>query len=104
VLALGIPVAAQGAAYPDTTERIIELGRRACEELGADALVLACGGMSGVTERVAQAVGVPATNGVAVGALTAHALWRAGLRTSAGGAYAPPEPIPYDGMPSFTRS
>jgi len=98
VLPLEIPVARQGAGFPATTERIIELGRQAVADLGAGALVLACGGMSEVTDAVQSAVGVPATNGVAIGALTAYGLWRAGLRTSTRGAYAPPEPIPYDGM------
>jgi allantoin racemase len=100
VLALEIPVAQQGAEFPATTAAIVELGKRAEAELGADALVLACGGMSGITVEVADAIGMPVTNGVAFGALTAHALWRAGLRTSKRGSYAPPEAIPYDGMPA----
>lgn len=100
VLALEIPVAQQGAGYPATTDAIVALGSRAVDELGAGALVLACGGMAEVTDAVTAATGVPATNGVAIGALTAWALWRAGLRTSKRGAYAPPEAIPYDGMPA----
>jgi allantoin racemase len=98
ILALEIPVSEQGAHYPATTERILELGAHAVGELGAGALVLACGGMADVTDAVTEATGVPATNGVAIGALTAYALWRAGLRTSKRGAYAAPEPIPYTGM------
>jgi len=101
VLALEIPVAEQGAEFPQTTEAIVALGREAVAELGAGALVLACGGMAEVTDAVRAATGVPATNGVAIGALTCYALWRAGLRTSKRGAYAAPEAIPYDGMPSF---
>jgi allantoin racemase len=100
VLALDIPVARQGAEFPGTTDAIVALGSRAVDELGAGALVLACGGMAEVTDAVTAATGVPATNGVAIGALTAWGLWRAGLRTSKRGAYAPPEPIPYDGMPA----
>jgi allantoin racemase len=100
VLALEIPVAEQGSEFPRTTERIVELGRVAMTELGAGSLVLACGGMADVATVVGDAVGIPATNGVAIGALTAHGLWRSGLRTSKHGAYAPPEPIPYDGMPA----
>jgi allantoin racemase len=100
VLALEIPVAQQGSEFPETTERIVEVGRAAVAELGAGALVLACGGMADVATLVGDAVGVPATNGVAIGALTAYGLWRSGLRTSKRGAYAPPEAIPYDGMPA----
>jgi allantoin racemase len=100
VLALEIPVAQQGAEFPATTEAILELGARAMSELGAEALVLACGGMADIGDVVAQELGIPATNGVVIGALTAYALWRAGLRTSTRGAYAAPEAIPYDGMPA----
>ena len=100
ILPTEIPVAEQGAGFPATTDRIIELGMHAVTELGADALVLACGGTADVVDTVSRAVGVPATNGVAIGALMAYGLWRAGLATSKRGAYAPPEPIPYDGMPA----
>ncbi len=100
VLALEIPVAEQGAEFPATTQAIVELGRQAIAQFGAGALVLACGGMSEVTDAVTEATGVPATNGVVIGALTSYALWRAGMHTSKQGAYAPPEEIPYDGMPA----
>jgi allantoin racemase len=101
VLPLEIPVAAQGAGYPDTTEAIVAVGRRAVDELGAEALVLACGGMADVARAVERGVGVPVCDGVAVGVLLAHALWRAGLATSKRGALAWPEPIPYRGMPAL---
>lgn len=90
VLALGIPVAEQGAEFAVTNEAIVAAGRRAVDELGAEALVLACGGMAQVEAVVRERVGVPATNGVAFGALLAFALWRAGLRTSQIGSLAPP--------------
>jgi allantoin racemase len=91
VLALGIPVSEQGEEFGDTTEAIVSVGRRAVDELGAEALVLACGGMAQVEAVVRDRVGVPATNGVGFGALLAHALWRADLRTSKVGSMAPPE-------------
>jgi allantoin racemase len=99
VLALEIPVAEQGAEFPATTEAILSLGARAVDELGAEAIVLACGGMSDIERVVSDELGVPATNGVVVGALMAHALWRAGLRTSKRGSFALPEAIPYRDMP-----
>jgi allantoin racemase len=89
VLSLGIPVAEQGAEFGDTTEAIVATGQRAVAELGAEALVLACGGMAQAEAIVRERAGVPATNGVAFGALLAHALWRAGLRTSQAGSLAP---------------
>lgn len=93
VLATGIGVGRQGPSHPQTTDAISALGRRAVGDLGAEALVLACGATTGVEAAVSEATGVPVTNGVTVGALTAFALWRSGLRTSGVGAYAPPEPI-----------
>jgi allantoin racemase len=102
VLSLGIPVAEQGAEFGDTNEAIVAAGQRAVDELGAEALVLACGGMAQAEAIVRERVGVPASNGVAFGALLAHALWRAGLRTSTVGSMAlppsvtaaPPAPLP----------
>jgi allantoin racemase len=101
VLALGIPVAEQGAEFPATTDAIIGLSEHAVNDLGAEAIVLGCGGMADVERTVATAVGVPVTNGVVVGALMTHALWAAGLRTSKQGAYSAPEAIPYQGMPGI---
>jgi allantoin racemase len=98
ILPLNIPVAEQGAGHPDTTEAIVETGGRLASEHGADALILACGGMADVARAVEERVGVPVCDGVAFGAGIAHALWSCGLRTSKAGAYAPPEPIPYLGM------
>jgi allantoin racemase len=100
VLPLGIPVAEQGSAFPDTTEAIVALGEHAVTDLRAEAIVLACGGMSDVETAVASALGVPATNGVVVGALMVYSFWRAGLWTSKRGAYSLPEAIPYQGMPA----
>lgn len=100
VLALGIPVAEQGSEFPATTDAIVGLAEHAVNDLGAEAIVLGCGGMSDIETTVANAIGVPVTNGVVVGALMAHALWAAGLWTSKRGSYSPPEPIPYQGMPA----
>ena len=98
VLPLDIPVARQGGEFPESQEAIIATGTEAVRTLGAEALVLACGAMTSTEALVREQVGVPAMSGVAVGALFAHALWRAGLRTSKVGSFAPPEPIAYAGM------
>jgi allantoin racemase len=74
----------------DSTDAIVAAGRRAVDELGAEALALACGGMTELETAVRERVGVPATNGVAFGALLAHALWHSGLRTSTVGSLALP--------------
>lgn len=98
---LGIPVADQGGHNPDTTAAIVEVGRRVVSERGAEALVLACGGMADVAETVRREVGVPVCDGVAFGAMIAFSLWRCGLSTSKAGAYGWPESISYAGMPGF---
>ena len=100
VVPLSLPVSEQGAANPESTAAIIQAGRRAIDEYGAEALVLACGAMASVARGVEGELGVPVCDGVAYGALLAHSLWRSGLRTSKVGAYAWPEPIPYTGMPA----
>jgi len=98
---LGIPVADQGSHNPDTTAAIVAAGRRVVSGAGAEALVLACGGMADVARAVTAEVGVPVCDGVAFGAMTAYGLWRSGLRTSKSGAYGWPEAIAYSGMPGF---
>lgn len=101
VLPINIPVEHQGGEFPDSLDAIISAGTEAVRGLGAEALVLACGAMTAGEATVSERVGVPATTGVAVGALFAHALWRAGLRTSKIGSFALPEPIAYAGMPDL---
>jgi len=103
VESLNIPVAEQGSHHPDTTPAIVEAGRRLAAE-GAEALILACGGMADVARSVERAVGVPVCDGVSFGALLAHAMWRCGLRTSKAGAYGWPEPIAYLNMPDSAPS
>jgi allantoin racemase len=101
VVALDIPVAEQGSHNPDTTDAIIEAGRRLVGDQGAEALVLACGGMADVATAVRGTLGVPVCDGVSFGAMVAFSLWSCGLRTSKTGAYGWPEPISYVGMPGF---
>jgi allantoin racemase len=99
IAALDIPVAEQGSHNPDTTDAIIETGRRLVDEQRAEALVFACGGMSDVAAAVREALGVPVSDGVSYGSMVAFSLWSCGLRTSKTGAYGWPESIAYVGMP-----
>jgi allantoin racemase len=71
----------------EAEDAIVRLGRHATDGLGADVLVLACGAMAQTAASVSARLGVPVADGVAFGALMAHALWRAGLRTSKVNAY-----------------
>ena len=98
---LGIPGADQGSHTPDTTAALVAAGRRVVSGAGAEALVLACGGMADVARAVTAEVGVPVCDGVAFGAMTAYGLWRSGLRTSKSGAYGWPEAIAYSGMQGY---
>jgi len=98
VVPLHLSVSDQGRDHPDTTEAIIDAGRQLVDDHGAEALVLACGGMADVALAVQNAVGVPICDGVSFGALLAFSLRRSGLRTSKARAYAYPESIPYVGM------
>ena len=98
IVPLHIPVAEQGGEHEETTAAIIDAGLRLVLEQGAEALILACGGMAEVARAVQERVGVPVCDGVAYGSLLAYSLWRCGLETSKVGAYGFPEPIPYTGM------
>jgi allantoin racemase len=90
VVALERAVDEQRAA--DAEDAIVEAGRRALADLGAHAIVLACGAMAASADAVAARLAAPVCDGVAFGALLAHALWRTGLGPSPVGAYAfPPE-------------
>ena len=101
VFPIDVPVAEQGSDYPATTDALAAAGARAVKELGAEAVVLACGGMADVARSLQERLTVPVCDGVAFGSLLAHGLWAAGLRTSKTGSYARPEPIPYEGMAGF---
>jgi allantoin racemase len=103
VVPLHIPVAEQGSHNPSTTSAIVETGRRVVQDRGAEALVLACGGMADVAATVQAEVGVPVCDGVSFGSMLAYALWRCGFATSKIGAYGWPEPTPYVGMPAPAR-
>ncbi len=104
IRACGVPVLGHGAGRQTGLHRLIEQARRAVEEDGADTLVLACGSMAGEAREVGAAAGVPAVDGVTVGALQCYSLVRAGLWTSKVGAFAPPEPVEYSNMPAVYPS
>lgn len=92
-----VAIAGDGGETWDDDE-LIATARGLVEERGAEALVLACGAMTEVARRVSDELGVPVCDGVAFGALTAHALARMGLQTSKRRSLAFPEPVAYRGM------
>ncbi|HWK27112.1 MAG TPA: aspartate/glutamate racemase family protein [Solirubrobacter sp.] len=101
VAALGAPGLSDSWTDGAGRDRLTEAAAGLVERAGAEALVLACGAMADVTRALSEQLDVPICDGVAFGALTAHALWRMGVRTSKRGSLAFPEPIAYAGMPAL---
>lgn len=90
---------------PEVVAGLIEAGRRAVREDGADVLVLGCAGMTDLCGELAGAVGVPVVDGVQAGVLAVESLVRMGLRTSEVGEFAVPPVKGYSGMVAgFGRS
>jgi allantoin racemase len=83
-----------------TRAAVVRQGR-ALLELGAEALVLGCAGLSGLSAGVEAELGVPVVDPVASGVALAEALVRLGLRTSKVCSYAPPLPKARPGWPSM---
>ncbi|PJG59176.1 aspartate/glutamate racemase family protein [Aeromonas cavernicola] len=73
----------------------------AVEQDKAEVIILGCGGMSGLRERVSQRTGVPIVDGVAAAVTIAESLVRLGLTTSKVRTYAPPRPKQVSGWPTF---
>jgi allantoin racemase len=64
---------------------------------GADAILLGCAGMTGLTAELSSAFGVPVVDGVTAAVKQAEALAALGLKTSKRGAYAAPLEKTYRG-------
>jgi allantoin racemase len=75
-----------------TISRIVEVARSAIEEDRAEVICLGCGGMAGLDEKVAAAIGAPVVDGVAAAVKLAEAVVGLGLRTSKVRTYAAPRP------------
>ena len=103
VRAAGVPVLETGAANEAGTAAVIEQGRLAVAEDGAEVLVLGCGGMADLPKIVSAELGVPVVDGVAAAVTLVTGLVRCGLRTSKRSAFAWPEPIAYRGMRAPSR-
>ena len=75
-----------------TVSRIVEVAASAIAQDRAEVICLGCGGMAGLDEKVAAAVGAPVVDGVAAAVKLAEAVVGLGLRTSKVRSYAPPRP------------
>ncbi|RKW70565.1 aspartate/glutamate racemase family protein [Galactobacter caseinivorans] len=78
---------------------IVEQSRIAVEQDKAEVIVLGCGGMAELEERVREATGVPIVDGVRAAVTVAESLVRLGLTTSKVRTYAPPRPKRVTGWP-----
>lgn len=65
VQAAGVGVAAAASANHDTLELIASAAHRAIQHHGAEVILLASGGLTGLADTVAQRCGVPVLDGVA---------------------------------------
>jgi allantoin racemase len=74
-----------------TVEVIIETAREVVRA-GAEVICLGCGGMAGLQEKVAAALGVPVVDGVAAAVRFAESVVGLGLTTSVARSFAPPRP------------
>src|SRR5690606_10150920 len=65
ILASGVPVLALENAAGELLEQIDATIRLAIERDGAEAIVLGCAGMAGMTERLSRIYGIPVIDGIA---------------------------------------
>lgn len=80
---------------------LIEAGRRAVEEDGAEAICLGCAGMGPLDKRIQDAIGVPVLDGSACAVKLAEACYDYGIKTSKVKAFKKPERKEYVDWPIF---
>lgn len=97
VRAAEIPVLALEHDPDAALRRIVEEGRRAKAEDGIGAIVLGCGGMADLTDRIAEDVGLPVVEGVTAAVKLAETLVALRLQTSKHGDLDFPRPKTFTG-------
>ena len=85
-----------------TVARFVDVARQSLAD-GAEVLLLGCGGMSGLQERITAELGVPVVDGVAAAVKLAEALVDLRLSTSKVCSYAAPLPKARPGWPVTAR-
>ena len=85
---LNLPVLDTVADRERVVQRLIEVGRRAVEEDGAEALILGCAGLGDLAPRVQRTLGVPIVDPNAAALKLAETLVDLGLSHSKAGLYA----------------
>ncbi|PKW17925.1 aspartate/glutamate racemase family protein [Saccharopolyspora spinosa] len=103
VRASGMPVLDLERDPQAAVDAIAEEAARAVRDDRAEVICLGCGGMSGLTERVAERTGVPVVDGVTAAVTIAESLVRLGLTTSKVRTYAHPRPKAMTNWPPPVR-
>ncbi|WP_223622758.1 aspartate/glutamate racemase family protein [Microbacterium sp. EST19A] len=84
-------------------EAIAAEAKRAVDQDRAEVIVLGCGGMAELKDRVVELCGVPVVDGVQAAVAVAESLVRLGLTTSKVRTYAPPRRKKITGFPIVAR-
>ncbi|WP_251975947.1 aspartate/glutamate racemase family protein [Salinicola avicenniae] len=97
VRAIDLPVLELENPAGNAYEALLAECRRARDEDGIGAIVLGCGGMADLTQRLTEALGLPVVEGVSAAVKLAESLVSLGLGTSKHGDLAFPRPKPFVG-------
>ena len=76
----------------EAKKRILELGKRAIEEDGAEVLILGCAGLAGYAEDIERDLGIVVLDPTSVTLKIAEAMVDAGLRHSKVARFSRPRP------------
>jgi Asp/Glu/hydantoin racemase len=98
IRALDEPLQHIGRVQENQGERLVELGRRAVEEDGADVLILAGAPLAGLARSVAEQMPVPALDGVTCALTQAQALVDMAAAAPTAGSYTQPPTKPCRGL------
>jgi Asp/Glu/hydantoin racemase len=100
IRALDEPLQHIGQVQENQGERLVELGRRAVEEDGADVLILAGAPLAGLARSVADQMPVPALDGVTCALIQAQAMVDMAAKAPSAGSYTQPPTKPCQGLGS----
>jgi len=100
IRALDEPLQHIGRVQENQGERLIELGRRAVKEDGADVLILAGAPLAGLARSVSDRMPVPTIDGVTCALIQAQAMVDMAARTPSAGSYTQPPTKPCQGLGS----
>jgi allantoin racemase len=90
--------------YASAEQMLVDEGRRAMEEDGAEAICLGCAGMGPLDKGIQAALGIPVLDGCACAVKLAEACFDYGIKTSKFKAFKAPEPKQYVDWPVFEQS